>query len=318
MTGWRLVADVGGSNARFAKATDEHQLYEKRCLQVADHESFYLALKTYLDLTGGLRGCHSAAIAAAGPVDGTRVQLTNAAWSIDSTQVSPIIDGAPAGLVNDLRAVALALPHLTEADVKPLRGGPQTPMLGQTRLAFNVGTGCGGAAAIPVVSSSNSHAPETQWVAAPGEPGHMSLIDPDLGRCGFNEGTTVEDILSGRGVMALYRAIAQNRGLPFDADATAAEIFLRCTRDDSCAETVKLFSKLLGRVVGDAALTTAAWGGAFLTGSVINGWENVCQHEDFRESFDSKGLLSGRMQNIFVGIITQEDVALLGLSHLKH
>lgn len=318
MTGWRLVADVGGSNARFAKASGDHELYEKRCLHVADYVSFYDALEAYLDLTGGLSGCHSAAIAAAGPVDGAKVQLTNAPWSIDAERVSPVIGGAPAGLVNDLRAVALALPHLTEADVKPLRGGPQSLALGRTRLAFNVGTGCGGAIAIPVVPSAMSDTLETQWIAAPGEPGHMSLIDPDLARCGFDEATTVEDILSGRGVMALYRGLAKSRELPVDPELDPAAIFERCASDAAAAETVKLFSKLLGRVVGDATLATAAWGGAFLTGSVINGWETVCQHEDFRKSFESKGLLSERMRNIFVGIITHDDVALFGLSHLKH
>ena len=76
------------------------------------HASFYDALHAFLDETKGPEGCTSAAIGVAGPVDGDSVKVTNAPWTITAGEVAELLGGAPTRLVNDLQAVALALPHL--------------------------------------------------------------------------------------------------------------------------------------------------------------------------------------------------------------
>jgi len=90
----------------------------------ASFATFADALVTYRSSIGGLNDCTSCAIAAAGPVDGNFVKLTNNSWSITCAEISTMLGGIPVSLINDLETDAAALPHLTDADVNPL-GGPR-------------------------------------------------------------------------------------------------------------------------------------------------------------------------------------------------
>ncbi|MGI9386963.1 MAG: glucokinase, partial [Methyloligellaceae bacterium] len=70
------------------------------------------------------------------------------------------------------------------------------------------------------------------------------------------------------------------------------------------------------RISGDLALASASWGGVFLCGGVIRGWNAGTDTALFREKFESKGAMKGRTERIFTGIITHDDVSLHGLKHL--
>jgi glucokinase len=304
--GWRLVGDVGGSNARFARASDG-ALRERRCYAVRDYSSFYDALDGYLAETGGREGCHSAAIGVAGPVDHGRVKLTNAAWTIDARETAAHVGGVTTAVVNDLQAVALSLPHLAEQELTPLgtavrAGGERRPM-----LALNVGTGFGAAALIPAGDG---------WVTSGCEPGHMALGAIDAEQLAIIEGIpTVEDALSGRGVKALYTRVAKHQGAAAREDWSSADIFRNARSDAAAAETMRHFSLLLGRVAGDLALASGAWSGVYLCGSVVDGWAEVGDIALFREQFEHKGLMTERMRDVYSGIIIPDDAPLIGLSH---
>ena len=83
-----LVADIGGTNARFALADlDTLALSDIRQLRCADHRSLEAALADYL---GGLSVAPDrAVIAVAGPVTGAEISLTNSTWSIAKQDVAP-------------------------------------------------------------------------------------------------------------------------------------------------------------------------------------------------------------------------------------
>jgi glucokinase len=305
--GWRLVSDVGGSNARFARALG-NTLSERRNYAVQGYATYYHALRQYLADTGGAAGCASGAIDVAGPVDGGRAKLTNASWVIDAKEIGQLLGGVPAELVNDLQAAAMALPHLLEKDLTPLGGSFRGSGGRRTMLALNVGTGFGAAAVVPTRDG---------WTACACEPGHMALGAVDADQLSVVEGlATVENALSGRGVQALYARLAARRGVTVTGERSGADIFAAMRNDVVAAETVHHFSRLLGRVAGDLVLATGAWGGVFLCGSVVQGWADVANIGEFRADFEHEGAMRERMRGVYSGVIEVDDISLIGLTHL--
>ncbi len=308
MRPWRLVADVGGSNVRFARAHQQHALGERSAYPLTTYSSFCDALSAFLDETKGAEGCASAAIGVAGPIDGDSVKVTNAPWTIRAGEVAELLGGAPTRLVNDLQAVALALPHLADNETAPIGSARRAETVRQTMIAVNVGTGFGAACAIPAGAG---------WITNPGEPGHMTLGALDTGQLELlRDAGSVEQMLSGRGVTRLYRCLGERLGASIDKTLSAGQIFSLADTDTTASETLRVFSILLGRVAGDLALAAAAWGGVYLCGSVVNGWAAAGGTQRFRPAFEAKGPMRGFMEKVYTGILTRDDTPLLGLTHL--
>ena len=178
----RLIADIGGTNARFSLS--EGGGYSKPViLPVAGHERFTDAMTAFLEEQGGI-AVASCAVAAAGPVVNGAVRLTNAHWTVDGREIADRL-GCPVAVLNDLEAVGCALPYLARDHLHVLReGGARTraPM-----IAVNVGTGFGASVAVPAGDG---------WVTLPTEPGHMLLPEA---------GMTVEHVLTGRSLARMKR-----------------------------------------------------------------------------------------------------------------
>lgn len=301
--GWRLVSDVGGTNVRFARASVEGEIDARRSYAVADFPAFTDALAAYLEETGRPEFA-SFAIGAAGPVDRGRVRLTNAPWTLDIDEIAAALAGARGALVNDLEAAAMALPFLDKSDFRHV--GPHIETPSQSRmLALNIGTGFGASVVIPT---------PTGWATCPSEAGHMALAIAEREELALLEaGRSVEDILSGPGVVALYRFLGGGRE---GETLTSAEILARAPSDPIASEVCRHVTRLLGRVAGDLVLATAAWGGAYLFGSVVRGWEKAASAQSFRSAFENKGAMRKRMEAVPSAIVTYEDAAFFGLAKL--
>jgi glucokinase len=309
MMSWRLIADVGGSNVRFARAREQHAFDAHHGYVVASYSSFYDALAAFLKHMGGPEGCSSAAIGVAGPIDGDRVAVTNAPWSIVAGEVSAMLGEVPVQLVNDLQAVAFALPHLRDDEVTTIGPVSRKRAARQGMLALNVGTGFGAATAIPVGDDG--------WITNPGEPGHITLGAVNADELQIVQGTAcVEDILSGRGMGLLYRRVAEQMGVAADPSLSAEQIIASASDDKIAAKALWHFSEFLGRVAGDLVLAAAAWGGVYLCGSVVNGWAEAGCAAQFRAPLQRKGIMSARMEHVYAGLIARKDVALIGLTYL--
>jgi len=309
----RLVADVGGTNVRVALADETGSLASRVTYRGADFTSFAEVLTTYLKMVGDIKHCSACAIGAAGPVDGDRVRLTNTGWAIDRTEISTKLSGMPVALVNDLEAVAAALPHLAADDVDVLGGPAPLWPAHRTMLAVNVGTGFGAASAILRGGS---------WWTCPSEAGHMTLgssgtPEVDLTQVGTRiGGASIESLLSGKGVAALYKRLAQADDGSIDAKIEAGDVLARARNDAAAARTVQLLTASFAWVAGDLALASAAWGGVYLCGSVALGWSAVADIDRFRVEFTQKGAMSSRMQEVPTVIIRRKDVALFGLAKM--
>jgi glucokinase len=297
----RLVADAGGTNVRFAMADASGGLECLRTYQVGEFSSFADALEAYLSQAARPGTVASAAIAAAGPVDEDHVKLTNNAWSIDRTKLPALPARIPIALVNDLEAVAAALPHLPTADMEIIGGVAPSRPEHRTMLAVNIGTGFGAA--------SVTHR-AGRWWTCPTEAGHMSLGAAAEEINVLPKNASIEDVLSGQGLKQLYRKIA---GADHPVGDPAA-VFAKAGVETAATRAVGICTDILGRTAGDLALATCAWGGVYLCGSVAVGWSAVADGTRFRAEFTRKGAMRKRMEQVPTVVIRRDNVALFGLA----
>lgn len=296
MTSWRIVADVGGTNVRFARAAYDGTISDVLVSPTSAFPTFLDALASYVLSAGGLEQCSGFAIGAAGPIENNSVQLTNGTWSIHAIDLSSHF-GRPVRLINDLQAIALALPALGEADLTCLGDNRPNPLA--PRLAVNIGTGFGASLLVPSASGATA-------VAC--EPGHMKLAVPtDLQRAVPLASPSVEQVLSGLALKTIWG----------QAEDPSKVTSVFAARDDATAgDGVERFSTLLGQVCGDLVLATGAWGGVYLCGSVATAWWASASFDAFGASFNDKGPMSSRMTPVAVALIRHPHAALVGLTEV--
>uniref|UniRef100_UPI001F021385 glucokinase n=1 Tax=Falsiroseomonas oryziterrae TaxID=2911368 RepID=UPI001F021385 len=197
-----LLADIGGTNARFALLDGEAGA--PVVLPVADFATVEDAVAEALARLAAPR-IRTAVLALAGPVLREPVRLTNAPWDVSSAALTRRFGFDRVRLVNDFLVQAHALPHLREADLVRIGGGrpdPTAPM-----VVLGPGTGLGVAGFLP---------PDR---AIPTEGGHIGLAPEDAredavvralrARCGR---AGAEEALSGRGLAMLHAILAELRG----------------------------------------------------------------------------------------------------------
>jgi glucokinase len=307
-----LVGDIGGSNARFAIARREGEavgldhIVSMRC---DDHADLAAAVKHYLATTGAAQPA-SAAIAIAGPIVGDRAEITNhQSWSFSIAATCERLTLTRLAVINDFTAVALSLPHLTPADVRPVGGGAATP--GAPMAVIGPGTGLG----VSGIVKAND-----RWIAIEGEGGHATYApmteresrigDALRARLGH---VSWERVLSGPGLVNLYGAIAQLEGR--QAEALSPETIAERGRSGTCSlcgEALAVFCAGLGTAAGNLALTFGARGGVYLAGGILPHLDEFLAASEFRARFESKGRLSPYVRRIPVHLVTAPNPGLIG------
>ncbi|MEU6431950.1 glucokinase [Microbispora sp. NPDC046973] len=304
-----LVADIGGTNARFGLVTRPGGQPEAvAVLDVSQHLGLADAVAAYLaDHAGGVRP-GAACLAIAGPVDKDRYRLTNAGWSGSVEEL-----GIPRTvLLNDFEALAISLPHLAGDDLVPLGGPP--PTAGLTKAVLGPGTGLGVAGLVPVREG---------WQPVPGEGGHVAVpavtdLEMEIVRALHADGlpyVDAEHLLSGTGLPRLHRGLALVRGVVSDARTAAQMTAAQITSSDDplCAETVEVFLALLGGFAGGVALTLGARGGVYLGGGVLPRLVSRIPGSAFRARFETTApALTEYAAAIATVLITAEQPALTG------
>ncbi|GII63888.1 hypothetical protein Skr01_39730 [Sphaerisporangium krabiense] len=298
-----LVADVGGTNARFGLVTRPGGRPERVVvLPGAEHDGLPGAVHAYLAGHVGVRAA-AACLAVAGPVNADRYRCTNAGWSGSVNDLGiPHVE-----LLNDFEALALALPRLDGADLAAL-GGPD-PAPGMVKAVLGPGTGLGVAGLVPARGG---------WVPVPGEGGHVSApavteLEYEVVRALRADGmpfVDAEHLLSGPGLTRLRHGLALVEGVRA-APLPASEVVARL--DDSlCARTVEVFCGLLGSFAANVALTLGARGGVYLGGGIVPRIVERIRASDFRRRFEANLVLSGYLTGIATTAIVAEQPALTG------
>ncbi len=123
----RLLADVGGTHARFAWQTHAQAPLEHiRVLRCAEHASLSAALHSYLSSLG--MGTPSRAVVAiATAITGDRVSMTNHHWAFSQSALKVEFGFQTLRVLNDFTALALSLPALPRSELRQVGGGVPQP-----------------------------------------------------------------------------------------------------------------------------------------------------------------------------------------------
>ena len=281
-----LIADIGGTNARFA-LLDEAGHGIPHSVPLAGFTGIAAAIAAFLARQD--RTPREAVLAVAGPVMGNRVRLTNRGWWVDGVEIATALGLGRVRVVNDVEALSWSLPRLGGADLQPLGGdgGAAVPEPEAPMAVLGPGTGLGVGAFLP---------PDRVLVT---EGGHASLAAHDAREAALLEWlrmrhgghVSAERVLSGRGIENLYTALAavegRRRAAARDAPAiTAAALAGECPL---CREVLSVFCAILGGVAGDLALLYGARGGVFVAGGIPPRFPDSLAASRFRARFEAKG-----------------------------
>lgn len=305
-----LVADIGGTNARFALIQSPASVTQL-CGQVAtaDYASIQAAI-AHVVAEAGCAAPKSAVLAVAGPVTGDRVALTNAHWVLEPIEIIANLGLSQVIILNDFEAQALVLPSLNGDDL--LKIGDGEILEGSSKFVLGPGTGLGAGALIHACG---------QWIPVPGEGGHVELgpvsdeeyrIWPHIERIGGR--VSAEQVICGSGLLRLARAVshADNELRDFASPADVPEA--ADNGDEVAQKILRLFCAALGRVAGDFAVTTLALGGIYLAGGIPPKISRWLQGGEFRAAFEAKAPHEEIMRSIPTFIVMHKAPALEGLA----
>jgi glucokinase len=315
-----LVADFGGSNARAALAWQEQDgivLERLRAEPLPEGRNPAEWLRSYY-LAQGRPALRNVVACAAGPVqvaaDGLRrIRFTNREYNghpveLDTRLLAQAGSSRKAELLNDFEAVAHALPALQPGDLR-LHGAAVGGA--GTRLAIGAGTGLGVAAWLPggvVAAGEGGHAR-----LAPGNAREAALL-PRLAEPDAEGFVAAEDLLSGPGLLRLYRVLSVEAGQP-PACHDAGEVWQQWLAGNVIARNaIAFFTSLLGRYAGDLALAFGATGGVYLAGGIVPQWGEHFDVARFREGFEAKGRYRGYAAAIPSATVLHPQPALLGMA----
>ncbi|KAE8757972.1 bifunctional transcriptional regulator/glucokinase [Paraburkholderia madseniana] len=308
--GPRLLADIGGTNARFALEYSPGEIGSVQVYPCADYPGVAEVIKKYLKDTKIGRVNH-AAIAIANPVDGDQVSMTNHDWSFSIEATRRALGFDTLLVVNDFTALAMALPGLTDAQRVQVGGGSRRPnsVIG----LLGPGTGMGVSGLIPA---------DDRWIALGSEGGHATFAPADeredivlqYARKKWSH-VSFERVAAGPGIEVIYRALAGRDKKRVAANVDTVEIVKRALDGEPlAAESVDVFCGILGTFAGNIAVTLGALGGIYIGGGVVPRLGEFFSRSSFRKRFEAKGRFEAYLQNVPTYVITAEYPAFLGVS----
>jgi len=307
-----LLGDIGGTNVRFTvlpgPAVPAISLPRTH---TSDHAGVVEAIRSALHGQDCPRP-RSALIAVAARVDSPAVHLTNAAWTIDAAEIGSALGLSSVVLVNDYVPVAASLASFGAIEDGLARLGPEVPVGPGAKLVLGPGTGLGAAALLPLGKRFAVQPTEAAHVDfGPSDEFEMALW-PGIERVGGR--VTAETLLSGPGLMRLYRACALTKGHRVTCSTPEEVTRTGLAGDELALATLRLFARLLGRFAGDLALIFGASGGVYIGSGIAPTIVDLLGAGDFRAGFEDKAPYADLMAGTATFVIMRPEPALAGLS----
>lgn len=316
-----VVGDIGGTKtllALYELGADPGRAVAEKEYQSAAFSDLAPMVQDFLDEVGQRAeyGCFDVA----GPVlDGT-AHLTNLPWNLNEERLASDLGLRRVVLINDLRAIAVAVPHLRPADFETLHAG--TPDPAGPIAVVAPGTGLGEAFLI-------RH--EDKVIACASEGGHASFAPTsDLEHALWRylrqlfETVSYERVCSGPGIAHIYDFLRDRQDIPEspelaralaaveDRTPVIAKAGLR--GDRLAAAALEMFAHALAGEASNLALKIMATGGVYLAGGVPAHLLPVLRKPGFRTAFLNKGRLNTVLENMPVHVVTVR-AALLGAAY---
>jgi glucokinase len=318
-----LAGDIGGTKTVLALCSDEtgphHCIKQARYIS-AEFDSLTDIIADFIgrfDIQPSL-----ACFGVAGPVHGNRVQVTNLPWHIDGRAVSKALHGVPVYLLNDLEAIANAIPILEPEDVEILKPGeaePEGPI-----AVVAPGTGLGEAFLFwdgrryRAIASEGGHTDFAPATALELE--LLSFLLPRLGHVSY------ERVCSGIGIPNLYAFLHETGKYPQPAwlaeelamakDPTPVIVrAAQAGKAPICEATLDLFLSILGSEAGNMVLQVLATGGVYLAGGIPPRILTQLRGDTFLRAFTRKGRFSDLLGRVQIAVITDAQSALHGAAN---
>ncbi len=321
-TDFILAGDIGGTKtnlALFLPRFARHHLVENESYASQDAAEFHEVLEKFLKKYPV--NVKSACFGIAGPVRNGRSKTTNLPWEVSEDDLKARFGWEKVRLINDLTATALAIPVLSETELRTINPGEPDPA--GTIGVVAPGTGLGIALAVRK---------EQELIPLASEGGHVDFaprneMQFDLLQHLWKQWhhVSVERIVSGPGLHTVYSWLRKKSNDPEPARLTERlaesdppRIITEAALADGdpvCVQALDLFVSILGAVAGDVALTGLTTGGIYLGGGIPPKILPKLQSGKFMDSFTDKGRFSRLMSTIPVKVILNERAALLGAAH---
>jgi len=318
-----LAGDIGGTKtvlALISNDTGVQRPFREKTFPSSHFNSLEEIIRQFLaDVSAPPT---AASFGVAGPVVNGRSQITNLPWVIDAADISDTFNIPRVRLLNDLEAIATAVPHLSSDELTTLNTGQPDPTGAIAVIA--PGTGLGEAFLVWDGSRHRAYPTEGGHVSfAPGNQEELDLLVYVQHKFGH---VSYERICSGSGIPNIFDFIndTQNyknpgwlrRELAMAEDRTPIIFHAALEKQEPIAiATLSLFVKILGGEVGNMALKVLATGGVYIGGGIPPRILPLLQRPEFLGFITHKGRFSELLSRIPIHVIQNPKVALHGAAH---
>ncbi|MBO0790419.1 MAG: glucokinase [Ktedonobacteraceae bacterium] len=316
-----LAGDIGGTKtnlALFAKLNDLHEPALEATFPSAQYPSLEALIQEFL--ANVKTPVDRAVFGVAGPVLQGKAKITNLPWVMDEAELQKALQIPVVHLLNDLAAIAHAIPLLDPGDLQTLNHGKAVS--GETLAVIAPGTGLGQAFLTWDGSSYRTHPSEGGHADfAPTNPAEMELLRYMLKRF---EHVSYEQVCSGIGLPNIYACLKDSA--LFDEPAWLREQLARA-KDETpiivnaalskdappiCINTLNIFSSILGAEAGNLVLKTLATGGVYIAGGIPPRILSFLQQERFITAFKNKGRFAKMLADVPIHVVLNPKIALMG------
>jgi glucokinase len=319
-----LAGDIGGTKTNLAvfEFGDRLEAKIQTTFKSGDYPSLEVIAQKFLADTGAT--VTRAVFGVAGPVVSGQSEITNLPWVMSETSLAGALNLPAVKLLNDLEAIAYAVPHLLPADLAVLNSDQMNASLGGNKAIVAPGTGLGEA----VLFSQNNH-----YHVLASEGGHTDFgpknpREIELLRylqTKFDH-VSYERVCSGKGIPNIYASFEHSRvaeASPQVAEAInqaadATPVIIQAALAGTCKlcqATLNTFVSILGAEAGNLALKVMATGGIYLGGGIPPRILSKLQDGTFMTAFTNKGRFAKMLSRIPIYVILNNKAALLGAAY---
>ena len=294
-----LVADIGGTNARFAYKDDiSSELSNFSYLKCTDFENIFDAIKYYQEENN--LHIKNMSIAVASTTKHDAIKFTNNHWNFKQSEVFEYFKLDKLIFINDFVAQSLCFstfykdltidPSLNNKtalnnNLDIVRSG--IPITKAPLLVTGPGTGLGVCTLLNLDGSS---------IAIEGEGGHSSFApnsDIEVELLQFlrkkYDHVSNERIISGSGIEEIFKFILSRQGKQ-SSKMKAPEIGEKALLGELDAlNSVKLMFSILGTIVSSVILINGAQGGVILSGGITPKLHRIFKESNFEKNLLNKG-----------------------------
>ena len=317
-----LVADIGGTNARFAYKDDvSNELSNFSYLKCTDFENIFDAIKYYQEENN--LHIKNMSIAVASTTKHDAIKFTNNHWNFKQSEVFEYFKLDKLIFINDFVAQSLCFSTFyKDLTIDPSLNNktalnnnldivrPGIPIIKAPLLVTGPGTGLGVCTLLNLDGSS---------IAIEGEGEHSSFApnsDIEVELLQFlrkkYDHVSNERIVSGSGIEEIFKFILSRQGKQ-SSRMKAQEIGEKALLGEQDAlNSVKLMFSILGTIVSSVILINGAQGGVILSGGITPKLHRIFKESNFEKNLLNKGRRYNYIKDVPIWLTNDNNNGLKG------